>query len=395
MRIGSMGAATALLVAIVIAMPIGAAAAIPNAPLREPSPEPAGPNRLAMPATGNLSQDIPEPGPPFNGSWVPNPTLPPPSNGSDIIGPPFNGSWLPDPTLPQPPNRSDLPEPPVNVSLPSEPSVRPPPNATDDFDRPVEPMFNGSWLPDPTLPQPPSSLTTSAGASGLDSVEDSGFAEDLGTRPSSQASLGDGLNQEATNQGLSGPAVVSPDPYLSLLVRVALAAGAGLAAVLILYRRVLEEDDLLAHDLRNRMVELVKDEPGINEKALADRLDVHPSTVAYHARLLEKGDMIIREAQGRETLHYCNGGHTDSLERTLRRAVRREAKRRVISTCQDHPGLSVSEVADELECHPSTVTRHADCLVEQGILADQQENGRRCLEVAPEIEERISRLLRE
>lgn len=62
----------------------------------------------------------------------------------------------------------------------------------------------------------------------------------------------------------------------------------------------------LAHESRRRMLDIVKEEPGIGVGALATEFDVSRIAVMKHLAVLEDADLIISEKDGRVRKLYFN-----------------------------------------------------------------------------------------
>jgi len=62
----------------------------------------------------------------------------------------------------------------------------------------------------------------------------------------------------------------------------------------------------LAHESRRKMLDLVKDEPGIVVGALAAEFDVSRIAVMKHLAVLEEAGLIVSEKDGRSRRLYFN-----------------------------------------------------------------------------------------
>lgn len=147
----------------------------------------------------------------------------------------------------------------------------------------------------------------------------------------------------------------------------AVGAALGALGLLWLYRR-LTDADILDHDLRSKILEISDAEPGIHVAALAKRLDVAPRTVHYHVRVLEEaGHVLVKDRGGQRMILVAKAG-PDRLAREAICALRQDGKRELLRTLAVEPGLSLTEIARRIDRHPSTVKRHADDLVERGLV---------------------------
>ena len=62
----------------------------------------------------------------------------------------------------------------------------------------------------------------------------------------------------------------------------------------------------LAHESRRRMLDMVRECPGINVGALASEFDVSRIAVMKHLAVLEDADLIVSEKDGRTRRLYFN-----------------------------------------------------------------------------------------
>ena len=62
----------------------------------------------------------------------------------------------------------------------------------------------------------------------------------------------------------------------------------------------------LAHESRRRMLDIVKEEPGIGVSALAGEFDVSRIAVMKHLAVLEDANLIISQKDGRTRKLYFN-----------------------------------------------------------------------------------------
>ncbi len=62
----------------------------------------------------------------------------------------------------------------------------------------------------------------------------------------------------------------------------------------------------LAHESRRRMLDIVKEEPGIGVGALASEFDVSRIAVMKHLAVLEEANLIVSEKDGRTRKLYFN-----------------------------------------------------------------------------------------
>lgn len=236
---------------------------------------------------------------------------------------------------------------------------------TPHVTRCVEPILeqiDGGVRPVGSAPDP-GAAERSTGARSVDTPAPSALATSTSASPTTDqdfTTVSDRLGGAAPEM-LDAPAIG---------VAVAALVTAGLAAVA-LYRR-LSKDDILEHELRRRILDVVSDEPGVNASGLADRLDVCITTVLYHARVLAEADHLVVKRQGGEVRLVDPEAGCPATRETLC-ALRKPSKRAVIEALIDEPDATITSLADRLGRANSTVKKHVDDLVERGVVEDRTE----------------------
>lgn len=143
-----------------------------------------------------------------------------------------------------------------------------------------------------------------------------------------------------------------------------------------LFSRV-RDDELLQHPVRARIVEAVRDRPGIHHQELVRKAGTGTGAAEHHLRKLEAGRFLTRRAGHGYTCYFPYG----QVDRRLLGAagvLRADAARRTLQTIADAgvPGPSSSDVARALGLSNSTVHHHIQRLRAEG-LVDVQRHGPR------------------
>lgn len=136
-----------------------------------------------------------------------------------------------------------------------------------------------------------------------------------------------------------------------------------------LYSRIARED-VLDHDTRAAVYELLKDEPGCSLEEITDRLDLSRSTARHHVRVLVDAEMIAHTSHGRCRIHYPVGREDEAIARHV---LANENRARVARTLAEGP-RSVTEIAEALDENAGAVHFHLKKLCEAG-LVERRENG--------------------
>lgn len=215
---------------------------------------------------------------------------------------------------------------------------------------------------------------------------------DVDPAPTRRQTAADAAPAEvAASEAIGGGATVAgPDVDVGWSILLGVAVLVPAAALLWLYRRV-RGDELLDHELRRRMVEIVREEPAVNTSEIAEKLGVDVTTVLYHARRLDDADLVVTKRCNGEVVFFDPTRHPKAM-RGVAAAIRHETKRRLVDLVAREPGLNLSEAARCLDRAPSTIKRHADGLVEEGVLEDVDDGAARRLTVAEDAREALDRL---
>ena len=99
-----------------------------------------------------------------------------------------------------------------------------------------------------------------------------------------------------------------PDRTLPLLITVAAATGAILAALgAALYSRFTNRTEALESEMRNRLLGIIQEQPGICLSDAAERLGVARNTVRHHLRVLERVQLVRVVQEGALSTFYPAG----------------------------------------------------------------------------------------
>lgn len=137
-----------------------------------------------------------------------------------------------------------------------------------------------------------------------------------------------------------------------------------------LFSRISRED-VLEHETREAVYELLKRTPGCSLEEIADALELSRSTARHHVRVLVDAEMIAQETRGRCRIHYPVGRRQDAIRRHL---LSHDTRARVAEELDGTP-RSVTDLAEALDENPGAVHFHLKKLCEAD-LVERRENGR-------------------
>jgi len=145
-------------------------------------------------------------------------------------------------------------------------------------------------------------------------------------------------------------------------------------------------------DVRRRVREHVRTNPGVHFNALARNLDIATGQAQYHLHRLGRNDEVIAE-RIRGRTHYFDPEY-DAWERRLLALYRRETARELLTLLLDEGRLPAAALADRLDLARSTVSWHLDSLSEAGVV-ETHRGARGRVEVTLARPEETERFLRE
>lgn len=125
---------------------------------------------------------------------------------------------------------------------------------------------------------------------------------------------------------------------------------------------------LLEHDGRNAVFEAITESPGICISKVAAEIDMPLSTSRHHVRVLER-ECLVEETKirGKRRLYVA-----DTRDIELAAALNDKATAAVLDSLSRLGPSSVTEIADDLDRHPSTVTHHLQRLAADDLVVRER-----------------------
>jgi len=145
-------------------------------------------------------------------------------------------------------------------------------------------------------------------------------------------------------------------------------------------------------DVRRRVHEHVRSNPGVHFNALARNLDIATGQAQYHLHRLGRNDEVVAE-RIRGRTHYFTPEY-DPWERRVLALYRRETTRDILVLLLEAGVLPAAELAERLDLARSTVSWQLDSLSDAGVVETSRGTGGR-VEVTLARPEETERFLRE
>lgn len=130
------------------------------------------------------------------------------------------------------------------------------------------------------------------------------------------------------------------------------------------------EDERTDHPVREQILDLVGDRPGLNKHQVAQALGLHDNVVEHHlGRLTQAGAVVLRDAsRERETLVFRTEDADLWDDERTRILFGRAAKRNIALYLADHSGAMTQEIAEALGLSPVTIRHHLRVLREHDLV---------------------------
>ena len=129
-------------------------------------------------------------------------------------------------------------------------------------------------------------------------------------------------------------------------------------------------DNVLDLEVRKRIVDFVRTNPGLHMRELAARLDLAVSTLEYHCyQLVKHGHLVTRESAGFKAFYPGEG--MDRRDKDILYLVRHEAPRRICSHVLLNPGTTPKGLREVLAVSAPTLSFHLNKLRAAGVLREE------------------------
>lgn len=132
--------------------------------------------------------------------------------------------------------------------------------------------------------------------------------------------------------------------------------------------RYVSKEQALDNPLRQQLLGLVETTPGINMKALAETLACQPSTVIWHAAMLQRAGLLRTEKVAGLRVFYLPNG-TAVRNRGIETALlHHDAARKIHEYVSRNPGATFARLAQDLLINASALRWHVRRLVDGGVV---------------------------
>ena len=130
-----------------------------------------------------------------------------------------------------------------------------------------------------------------------------------------------------------------------------------------------DDSDPLEHEGRESVFEAIEETPGVYLSAVGERTGLSLSTIRHHLQVLERESLVMSvKVHGKRRFYPA---YSEQVELTA--ALNDEATANVIDALSRLGSASVSELAEDLDRDPSTVTHHLQRLADDDIVVRERD----------------------
>ncbi|MEX2680902.1 MAG: winged helix-turn-helix transcriptional regulator [Candidatus Sigynarchaeota archaeon] len=148
--------------------------------------------------------------------------------------------------------------------------------------------------------------------------------------------------------------------------------------------KALTRQDLLANPNRNRILEIIRQEPGIHFSRIKACLNKESRTVQWHLKMLEKFDFIREERFGNNVVYF--DFVQDKQHDRLYYYLHKDGAPAILKAILNHPGITMVNLIDQLQMPRSTLARKVNVLISEGFVsASYQANQMMCFSVVESV----------
>jgi predicted transcriptional regulator len=128
--------------------------------------------------------------------------------------------------------------------------------------------------------------------------------------------------------------------------------------------------NVLDLDVRRRIVDAVREHPGLHLRGLADLLALPVSTLEYHCYQLARHGFLSTRQEGAYKAFYPEVG-IDRRDKDILYVVRHEAPRRILAHLILHDGATPKDLKEALDMAGPTLSFHLKKLRDGGMTAEE------------------------
>lgn len=135
-----------------------------------------------------------------------------------------------------------------------------------------------------------------------------------------------------------------------------------------LFSRI-DKDELLEHERRARIYELIKQNPGIHLSEIARELEYAWGTTLHHLRKLRADRLIMFKDVGHHKSFFINGSGLSEIQMQAMSLVKNGTLALLAQYLEGHPRVSLKELSEALNISPPLAAFHVRKLEKAGFVS--------------------------
>jgi DNA-binding MarR family transcriptional regulator len=135
-----------------------------------------------------------------------------------------------------------------------------------------------------------------------------------------------------------------------------------------LFSRI-DKDELLEHERRARIFELIKHNPGIHLSEIARELEYAWGTTLHHLRKLRADHLILFKDVGHHKSFFINGSGLSEIQMQAMSLVKNGTLAHLAQYLETHPRVSLKELSEALNISPPLAAFHIRKLEKAGFVS--------------------------
>ena len=136
--------------------------------------------------------------------------------------------------------------------------------------------------------------------------------------------------------------------------------------------KLLERQELLDNQLRERIMDLLVNSPGCYLGKMGRDLSVPTSTLKYHLNILKSFDLVTTVKKGRCRHYFPKRRRFTDHEKRMFAAIEHAPTRRMVELVRTKPGVSQAGLVQMTGLSQSTVAWHMGKLEEMGLVVSER-----------------------
>lgn len=131
--------------------------------------------------------------------------------------------------------------------------------------------------------------------------------------------------------------------------------------------------NVLDQDVRARIYEYIRLNPGIHLRGLSAEMHMKLGTLRYHLNLLRLNHKIAISEDNASVRFYENSGTYSAGEQQIHKHIRNETTRKILSVLLEQPMATRQNIADAIGISGPSVSWHMKRLEEDNLIASRRE----------------------